>query len=117
MVTVHAALLAVVLLAAPDTAQAQMCGVESMTAQAGPPGASAEQPSMPGGRVMGQGMCRMCMTPMMAQTEAAMGMTGMMDDGQMDAKTRGRMLQMRGEMLKAMGEVMMKHGQAMSGEQ
>jgi hypothetical protein len=118
MVTVHAALLAVVLLAASAaTAQGQMCGVESMMAQAGPPEASAEQPSMPGGRAMGQGMCRTCMMPMMAQTEGSMGMTGMMGDGQMDAKTRGRMLQMRGEMLKAMGEVMMKHGQAMSGEQ
>jgi hypothetical protein len=117
MVIVHTALLAVVLLAASATAQAQMCGVESMMAQAGQPEASAEQPSMPGGKAMGQGMCRMCMTPMMAQTEGSMGMTGMMGDGQMDAKTRGRMLQMRGEMLKAMGEVMMKHGQAMSGEQ
>jgi hypothetical protein len=57
------------------------------------------------------------MMPTMAQTEGSMGMTGMMGDSQMDAKTRGRMLQMRGEMLKAMGEVMMKHGQAMSGEQ
>jgi hypothetical protein len=114
MVTVHAALLAVVLLGASATAQGQMCGVESMMAQAGQPEASAEQPSMPGGRATGQGMCRMCMMPMMAQTEGSMGMTG---DGQMDAKTRGRMLQMRGEILKAMGEVMMKHGQAMSGEQ
>jgi hypothetical protein len=117
MVTVHAALLAVVLFAASATAQAQMCRIESMMAQAGPPEASAEQPSMPGGRAMGQGMCRMCMTPMMAQTAGSMGMTGMMGNGQMDAKTRGRTLQMRGEMLKAMGEVMMKHGQAMSGEQ
>jgi hypothetical protein len=117
MVTVHAALLAVILVAASAaTAQAQMCGGESMMAQATPPEASAEQPSMPGGRATGQGMCRMCMMPMMAQTEGSMGM-GMMGDGQMDAKTRGRMLQMRGEMLKAMGEVMMKHGQAMSGEQ
>jgi hypothetical protein len=115
MVTAHAALLTVVLLAASAaTAQAQMCGVESMMAQAGPPEASAEPPSMPGGKAMGQGMCRMCMMPMMAQAEGPMGMMG---DGQMDAKTRGRMLQMRGEMLKAMGEVMMKHGQAMSGEQ
>jgi hypothetical protein len=117
IVTVHAVLLAVVLLAASATAQAQMCGGESMMAQAGPPGASTEPPSMPGGRAMGQGMCRTCMMPMMAQTEGSMGMTGMMGDGQMDAKTRGQMLQMRGEMLKAMGEVMMKHGQAMSGEQ
>ena len=62
-------------------------------------------------------MCRACMMPMMAQTEGSLGMTGMMGDGQMDAKTRRRMLQMRGEMLKAMGEVMLKHGQAMSGEQ
>jgi hypothetical protein len=118
MVTVYATLLAVVLLGASSaTAQAQMCGVESMMAQAGPPEASTEQPSMPGGRATEQGMCRMCMRPMMAQTEGPMGMMGMMGDGQMDAKTRGRMLQMRGEMLKAMGEVMMKHGQAMSGEQ
>ena len=50
----------------------------------------------------------------MAQAEGPMGMMG---GGQIDANTRGRMLQMRGEMLKAMGEVMMKHGQAMSGEQ
>ena len=115
MVTVHAALLAVVLLgASAATVQAQMCDVESMMAQAGPPEASTEQPPMPGGRAMGQGMCRMCMMPMMAQMEGSMGMMG---DGQMDAKTRGRMLQLRGEMLKAMGEVMMKHGQAMSGEQ
>src|SRR5918998_5455623 len=113
MVTVHAALLAIILLAASAaTAQDQMCGVESMMAQAGPPEASAEPPSMPGGRTTGQGMCRMCMMPMMAQAEGPMGMMGMMGDGQMDAKTRGRMLQMRGEMLKAMGEVMMKHGQA-----
>jgi hypothetical protein len=94
-----------------------MCGVESIMAQAGPPEAPTEQPSTPGGRAMGQGMCRTCMMPMMAQTEGLIAMTGMMGDGQMDAKTRGRMLQMRGEMLKAMGEVMMKHGQAMSGEQ
>jgi hypothetical protein len=118
MVTVHAALLAVLLVAASAAmAQDQMCGVESMMAQAGQSEASAEQPSMPGGRATGQGMCRMCMMPMMAQAEGPMGMTGMMGDGQMDAKTRGRMLQMRGEMFKAMGEVMMKHGQAMSGEQ
>jgi hypothetical protein len=118
MVTVHGALLAVVLLGASVTpAQTQMCGVESMMAQAGQPEASTEQPSITGGRAMEQGMCRMCMTPMMAQTEGSMGMTGMMGDGQMDAKTRGRMLQMRGEMLKKMGKVMMKHGQAMSGEQ
>jgi hypothetical protein len=118
IVTIHAALLAVVLLVAfAATAQAQMCGVESMMAQAGSPEASTEQPSMPGGQAAGQGMCRMCMRPMMAQAEGPMGMMGMMGDGQMDVKTRGRMLQMRGEMLKAMGEVMMKHGQAMSGEQ
>ena len=51
------------------------------------------------------------------RTLAPLGLMGMMGEGQMDAKTRGRMLQLRGEMLKAMGEVMMKHGQAMSGEQ
>jgi hypothetical protein len=117
MVIVHATLLAVVLLGASAAAQAQMCGVESMMAQAGPPEASTGQPPMPGGQATGQGMCRICMMPMMAQTEGPMGMMGMMGDGKMDAKTRGRMLQMRGEMLKAMGEVMMKHGQAMSGEQ
>jgi hypothetical protein len=117
MVIVHATLLAVVLLGASAAAQAQMCGVESMMAQAGPPEASTGQPPMPGGQATGQGMCRMCMMPMMAQTEGPMGMMGMMGDGKMDAKTRGQMLQMRGEMLKAMGEVMMKHGQAMSGEQ
>ena len=115
IVTRHAALLAVILLvASAAVAQAQMCGVESMMAQAGSPEASTEQPSMPGSQAAGQGMCRMCMRPIMAQAEGPMGMMG---DGQMDAKTRGRMLQMRGEMLKAMGEVMMKHGQAISGEQ
>jgi hypothetical protein len=118
IVTRHAALLAVILLVAfAAIAQAQMCGVESMMAQAGSPEASTEQPSMPGSQAAGQGMCRMCMRPMMAQAEGPMGMMGMMGDGQMDAKTRGRMLQMRGEMLKAMGEVMMRHGQALSGEQ
>jgi hypothetical protein len=54
MITVYAALLAVVLLGTfAATAHAQMCGVESMMAQAGPPEASAEQPSMPGGKAMG----------------------------------------------------------------
>ena len=40
-----------------------------------------------------------------------------MGERQMDARTRGQMLQLQGELLKAMGEVMMKHGQAISGEQ
>jgi hypothetical protein len=73
--------------------------------------------------MMGQGMCcgEMCMMPEAASMTGGpiepLGLMGMMGDGQMDARTRGRMLQLQGEMLKAMGEIMMKHGQAMSGEQ
>jgi hypothetical protein len=72
---------------------------------------------------VGQGMCcnEMCMTPEAASMTGGpiepMGLMRMMGDGQMDAKTRGQMLELRGEMLKAMGEVMIKHGRAMSGEQ
>ena len=56
MVTVHAALLAVLLVAASAaTAQDQMCGVESMMAQAGPPEASTEQSAMTAGCGWGRG--------------------------------------------------------------
>ena len=84
---------------------------------------SGGQPRRMGQGMTGQGMCcgEMCMTSqtalMIGGTLEPLGLMGMMGDGRMDAKTRGRMLQLRGEMLKAMGEVMMKHGQAMSGEQ
>jgi hypothetical protein len=73
--------------------------------------------------MMGQGMCcgDMCMTPEAASMTsgplAPLGMMRMMGEGHMDARTRGRMLQLQGELLKAMGEVMIKHGQAMNGEQ
>ena len=72
--------------------------------------------------MMGQGMCcgEMCVVPeatsMTSGPIAPWGLMRMMDEGQMDAKTEGRMLQLQGELFKAMGEVMMKHGQAMSGE-
>jgi hypothetical protein len=98
-------------------AQAQMC---AMGGQDGSPGQTSGQQPMMGGGMMGQGMCPMCMMPSMAsrmgESKEPMGMMGMMDmpgEGQMDAKTRGQMLQMRGEMLKAMGEVLLKHGQAL----
>jgi hypothetical protein len=60
------------------------------------------------GGMMGQGMCPMCSGMM-----GMMGMMDMMGGGQMDAKTRGQMLQMRGEMLKAMGDIMLKQAQVL----
>jgi len=83
--------------------QAQMCGVGPTGSQAGPP--APGPPSM-----MGHGMGMMGMMPMMGRPMDPMGT---MDDGQMDPKARGRMLQLRGELLKAMGEVLVKHGQAL----
>jgi hypothetical protein len=88
----------------------------------GPMAPSAGQLRRMGQGMTGQGMCcgEMCMTPeaasMSGGTLEPLGLMGIMGNGPMDAKTRGRMLQMRGEMLKTMGEVMMRHGQAMSGE-
>jgi|SRR5688572_7244785 hypothetical protein len=97
--------------------QAQMCATGS---QAGQPSQSSGQSPMMEHGMMKQGMCPMCaMQTMAAQPSSQMepmGMMGMMnmaEEGQMDAKTRGQLLQMRGEMLKAMGDVMMRHGQAL----
>jgi YVTN family beta-propeller protein len=89
---------------------------------AGPMAPTAGQPRWMGQGMMGQGMCcrDMCMTPEAASMTGGpiepWGLLRMMDDGQMDPKTRGQMLELRGEMLKAIGDVMMKHGQAMSRE-
>lgn len=44
-----------------------------------------------------------------------MDMMSMAEEGQMDAKTLGQLLQMRGEMLKAMGDVIMRHGRILQG--
>jgi YVTN family beta-propeller protein len=94
-----------------------------MGSPVGSMGSSAGQPRRMGQDMMGQGMCcgDMCMTPEAASMTsgplAPLGLMRMMGEGHMDARTRGRMLQLQGELLKAMGEVMMKHGQAMSGEQ
>jgi hypothetical protein len=118
MTTLAVGLLAIFLLASTaGSADAQMC---AMGGQGGSPGQTSGQQPMMGGGMMGQGMCPMCMMQSMAtrmgESKEPMGMMGMMDmpgEGQMDAKTRGQMLQMRGEMLKAMGEVMLKHGQAL----
>ncbi len=45
-----------------------------------------------------------------------MTMMGMMGGDQMDAKTRGQMMQMHGEMMKAMGDILTKHGKTMEGQ-
>jgi hypothetical protein len=123
MTTLAVGLLALFLLASTvGSAEAQMC---AMGGQGGSPGQPSGQPpmmggGMMGGGMMGQGMCPMCMMQSMAprmgeskEPMGMMGMMGMMGEGQMDAKTRGQLLQMRGEMFKAMGEVMLKHGQAL----
>jgi hypothetical protein len=80
--------------------------------------APGQMPPM-GQNMMEQGTCcGMCAMPTTAsmQTEPQ-GMMNMAEEGQMDAKTRGQLLQMRGEMLKAMGDVMMRHGRVLQGAQ
>jgi hypothetical protein len=114
----RAGLLAVILIGlVASWAQAQMCGGGPMGSQAGSPAQPPGQPSMMGQGMMGQGMCPMCMMPAMASMREGprdlMGLMGIMGDGPMDPKARGRMLQLRGDMLKAMGEVMVKHGRAL----
>jgi hypothetical protein len=114
----RAGLLAVILIGlVASSAQAQMCGGGPMGSQAGSPAQPPGQPSMMGQGMMAQGMCPMCMMPAMASMRGGsmnpLGMMGMLSDGPMDPKARGRMLQLRGELLKAMGEVMLKHGQAL----
>jgi hypothetical protein len=108
-------LLAMILIGfAAGAVQAQMCGAGPMGSQAGPSAPSPGPPSMTGRGMMGQGMGMM---PMMAQMMGRRmdpgGMLDLMDDGQMDPKARGRLLQLRGEMFKAIGEVLLKHGQAL----
>jgi hypothetical protein len=98
---------------AAGSVHAQICGVGPTGSQAGPPAPSSGPPSMMGRGMMGQGMGMMGMMPMMGRQMDPMGTTAMMDDGQMDPKTRGQQLQVRGELLKAMGEVLVKHGQAL----
>lgn len=125
IITCIAGLLSVFLIGGTTSvAQAQMCSMGDRGAQGGPSLPSSGQQSMMSRGMMGQGMCSMCMMqPSQAGTGAVsdpMGMMGrmpMQDDPQMDAKTRGQMLQMRGEMLKAMGEVMLKHSQMLSQQQ
>jgi hypothetical protein len=102
---------------AAGAVQAQTCGAGPMGSQAGPSAPSPGPLSMMGQGMMGQGMGIMGMMPMMAQMKGRpmdpVGMLDLMDDGQMDPKARGRLLQLRGEMFKAVGEVLLKHGQAL----
>ena len=63
-------------------------------------------------------MCAMPTTAsMQPEPPGMMGMMNMAEEGQMDAKTRGQLLQMQGEMLKAMGDVMLRHGRVLQGAQ
>jgi hypothetical protein len=82
-------------------------------AQAGSLEQPSGQPAVMGRGMMGQGVSMMSMIPIMGRPMDPMGTIGMMDNGQMEPKARGRMLQLRGELLKAMGEVLVKHGQAL----
>jgi hypothetical protein len=105
--------------------------------QSAPPSATTRPqpapaaPAMPGHGMMGGApTMEMCQQMMHGGGMAAGGMMGpgmmgggmmggMMSgmDGQMDPKTRGRMLEMRGEIMKAVGDVLIKHGKAMAAGQ
>jgi hypothetical protein len=76
---------------------------------------SPGQSQMMGQGMMGQGRCcGGCMLPAPApMMEGPLDPLGMMGGVQMDAKTRGQLLQMQGEMLKTMGDIMLKYGQAL----
>ena len=63
------------------------------------------------------GMCAMPTASMQPEPTGIMGMMNMAEERQMDAKTRGQLLQMRGEMLKAMGDVMIRYGRVLQGAQ
>jgi hypothetical protein len=67
--------------------------------------------------MMGQGSyCGMGLYSTSTMTSSMPGhieFAGIVGSRQMDAKTRGLLLQLQGEMLKAMGDVMLKYGQTL----
>ena len=106
-------LIALILIGLADvSAQAQMGGQMPMMGQTGQQDQPAGQPPMMGQGMMGRPMMGMPF-PGMGGGTGMMGMMRMMNSGQIDPKTAGRMMQLRGEILKAIGEVLLKYGKAL----